>query len=672
MRRLGLLAPSWRLPARDKSIPAWDRLESEQQEDLVERMSVYAAQVELMDAGIGKLTKTLAENGQLKNTLILFVSDNGASAEGGQFGFERRPGGTIGTANSFASYGKGWASLSTPPFRSYKQRVHEGGIATPLIAHWPTKIIERGRLRTDPTHFIDIMPTILEAAKATHPDERFGKAVPPLEGSSLIPLFKGMAPNSRELFWEHEGHRAVRQGHWKLVSKYSQPWELYHLDQDRTETNNVASQYPSIVKDLDERWNSFGSSTGVLPLDGRPWNERIPADYAAAGPTTAPVNASLPALPDLPGAPSAALLPQQPPKPNVVVILCDDLGYGDLGCYGSTNHRTPNLDRMAEEGAILTSFYSTSGVCTPSRASLLTGCYPRRVSMDQNHLPPGTTTMRQVLFPVARKGLHPNEITIADALKAEGYTTACIGKWHLGDQKVFLPTRQGFDSYFGIPYSNDMGTKQFPINPPLPLLRNEDVIEAPVDQTTLTRRYTDEAISFIQANQENPFFLYLPHTMPHNPVHVSPEFKDQSENGLYADCVEEIDWSTGKILDTLDELNLSGRTLVIFTSDNGAAKRWVGSNAPLSGYKGSVQEGGMRVPCIAHWPSQIMHGQRLDELTTTMDLFPTFVSLAGGDLPTDRHIDGRDIWPMLTDSEEMEAKINSRLFVSVSGSSIFH
>ena len=155
----------------------------------------------------------------------------------------------------------------TPPFRSHKQRVHEGGIATPLIAHWPTKIIERGRLRTDPTHFIDIMPTILEAAKATHPDERFGKAVPPLEGSSLIPLFKGMAPNSRELFWEHEGHRAVRQDHWKLVSKYSQPWKLYHLDQDRTETNNVASQYPSIVKDLDERWNSFGSRTGVLPLD---------------------------------------------------------------------------------------------------------------------------------------------------------------------------------------------------------------------------------------------------------------------------------------------------------------------------------------------------------------------------------------------------------------------
>jgi arylsulfatase A-like enzyme len=200
MRRLGLLAPSWRLPARDKSIPAWDRLESEQQEDLVERMSVYAAQVELMDAGIGKLTKTLAENGQLKNTLILFVSDNGASAEGGQFGFERQPGGTIGTANSFASYGKGWASLSNTPFRSYKQRVHEGGIATPLIAHWPTKIVERGRLRKNSTHFIDIMPTILEAAKATYPAERLGKAVPPLEGSSLIPLFKGMAPNSRKLF----------------------------------------------------------------------------------------------------------------------------------------------------------------------------------------------------------------------------------------------------------------------------------------------------------------------------------------------------------------------------------------------------------------------------------------------------------------------------------------
>ena len=262
--------------------------------------------------------------------------------------------------------------------------------------------------------------------------------------------------------------------------------------------------------------------------------------------------------------------------------------------------------------------------------------------------------MRQVLFPVARKGLHPNEITIADALKKRGYATACIGKWHLGDQQVFLPTRQGFDEYFGIPYSNDMGSEQFPVNPPLPLLRNEEVIEAPVDQSTITRRYTEEAIHFIQKHQTDPFFLYLPHTMPHNPVHVSKEFNGQSENGLYADCVEEIDWSTGQILSILEELGLSEKTLVIFTSDNGAAKQWGGSNAPLSGFKGSVMEGGMRVPCVAHWPGQILAGHRSLELTSTLDLFPTLVGLTGGELPTDRHIDGKDIWPILSGHEGAE------------------
>ncbi|MFT4641460.1 MAG: arylsulfatase A [Verrucomicrobiales bacterium] len=382
-----------------------------------------------------------------------------------------------------------------------------------------------------------------------------------------------------------------------------------------------------MVKDLSDRWDAYAKRTDVLPLDGRPWGQRVPADLAS-------LNAAAAAgtLPTGSGFPSSALLPQRPEKPNVIVILCDDLGYGDLGCFGSSN----NIDRMAEEGAVLTSFYSTSGVCTPSRSSVLTGCYPRRVSMHMNHMPPGSSTMRQVLFPVARKGLHPNEITIAEALKKRGYATACVGKWHLGDQKVFLPTRQGFDEYFGIPYSNDMGSKQFPINPLLPLLRNEEVIEAPVDQTTLTRRYSEEAISFIRKHQEDPFFLYLPHTMPHNPVHVSEEFKGQSENGLYADCVEEIDWSTGQILSTLQELNLSERTLIIFTSDNGAAMKWGGSNTPLSGYKGSVMEGGRRMPCVAHWPGQIPAGHRSLELTSTLDLFPTLVALTGGEMPTDR------------------------------------
>ena len=328
-------------------------------------------------------------------------------------------------------------------------------------------------------------------------------------------------------------------------------------------------------------------------------------------------------------------------KPNFIIIFCDDMGYGDLGCFGSTRHRTPNIDRMAAEGTRFTSFYVTCGVCTPSRSSLMTGCYPRRVDMHKS------ARNEWVLFPVAKKGLNPNEITIAEVLKSQGYATACVGKWHLGDQPEFLPTRQGFDCYYGIPYSNDMGSRQRKQNPPLPLMRNEEVIEAPVDQNTVTKRYTEEVIKFITANKDKPFFVYLPHTMVHNPVHSSEKFRGKSANGGYGDATEEIDWSTGEILAALKKLGVDDNTLVIFTSDNGAAKRWGGSNLPLSGYKGSTMEGGMREPCVMRWPSRIPAGRKCDELTSTLDLLPTLARLAGTKAPDDRIIDGKDIWPLM-------------------------
>ena len=245
---------------------------------------------------------------------------------------------------------------------------------------------------------------------------------------------------------------------------------------------------------------------------------------------------------------SASPAQEPQPMPNFIIVYCDDLGYGDIGCFGSKNHRTPNIDRMAAEGMRLTSFYVTSGVCTPSRSSLMTGCYPRRVNMHKD------AGNGWVLFPSARKGLNPGEITIAEVLKTKGYATACIGKWHLGDQPPFLPTRQGFDEYFGIPYSNDMGGGKKSKRPPLPLMRGEKVIEAPADQTTLTRRYTEEAIRFITANRERPFFLYLPHTFPHAPLHASDEFRNKSANGRFGDSVEEIDASTGRILAAIEKL----------------------------------------------------------------------------------------------------------------------
>lgn len=345
-------------------------------------------------------------------------------------------------------------------------------------------------------------------------------------------------------------------------------------------------------------------------------------------------------------APSCSTLAQQTAgktrRPNFIIIFCDDLGYGDIGCFGSTKNRTPNLDRMAAEGTRFTSFYVTSGVCTPSRSSLMTGCYPRRVNMHQND------TGLCVLFPVNKKGLNPDEITIAEILHRQGYATACVGKWHLGDQPPFLPTRQGFDCYFGIPYSNDMGSREGTNRPPLPLLRNEKVIEAPADQNTLTKRYTEEVVRFITANKDKPFFVYLPHTMPHTPLHVSDAFRGRSANGLYGDVVEELDWSLGQILQTLRELDLAEKTLVVFTSDNGATAQKGRSNGPLRGHKGTTWEGGQREPCVIWWPGNVPTGKTCDELTCTMDLLPTFARLAGTKPPGDRIIDGKDIWPLMS------------------------
>lgn len=343
---------------------------------------------------------------------------------------------------------------------------------------------------------------------------------------------------------------------------------------------------------------------------------------------------------------AAAPAPKSARPPNFIVVFCDNLGYGDIGPFGSTLHRTPHLDRMAAEGRRFTDFYVTSGVCTPSRASMMTGCYPRRVNLHENE------KGGAVLQPISKKGLHPDEVTIADILKTRGYATACIGKWHLGDQPAFLPTRQGFDEFFGIPYSDDMtGPPEHPQWPPLPLMRNQRVIEAPVDRNLLTKRYTEEAIRFITANRERPFFLYLPHATPgstRNPF-VDEAFRGKSKNGLWGDAVEELDWSTGEILAALKRLGLDENTLVVWTSDNGAPQRKPpqGSNQPLAGWGYSTAEGGMRVPCVVRWPGKVPAGTTCRELCSTIDLLPTLAGLAGARAPRDRIIDGRDIRPLL-------------------------
>ncbi len=339
-------------------------------------------------------------------------------------------------------------------------------------------------------------------------------------------------------------------------------------------------------------------------------------------------------------------------RPNVVILFADDLGYGDLGVYGHPTIRTPNLDRMAAEGMKFTQFYVGASVCTPSRAALLTGRLPIRSGMVNDRF--------RVIFPPSEGGLPESEITLAEALKTKGYATACIGKWHLGHQPRFLPTNQGFDQYFGLPYSNDMSPALTPGSanrgdPPLPLLRGTEIIEEEPDQRTLTRRYTEEAIQFIRDNKDRPFFLYLPHTFPHVPLFASDAFEGKSPRGLYGDVVEELDWSTGQILATLRDLGLDENTFVFFTSDNGpwlTEKLEGGSAGLLKDGKGTTWEGGMRVPAIAWWPDTIAPGKVTDALATTMDLYATALALAGIALPDDRVVDGVDLTPLLRGESE--------------------
>lgn len=337
--------------------------------------------------------------------------------------------------------------------------------------------------------------------------------------------------------------------------------------------------------------------------------------------------------------------------PNVVIIFMDDQGYQDIGCFGSPNIRTPNLDRMAAEGMKFTDFYAAAAVCSPSRAALLTGCYPPRVGITK------------VLFPRDTIGLNPKETTIADLLRTRGYATACIGKWHLGHLPEFLPTSNGFDTYFGVPYSNDMdGIKgknknldrtwrekdYSPWN--VPLMRDEEIAERPADQTTLIERYTQEAVRFVGKNKDRPFFLYLPHTMPHIPLFVSDEFFVEDPEKAYKATIEQIDGSVGQVLKALKDAGVDEETLVVFTSDNGpwlSKKHHAGSALPLRDGKFSTYEGGMREPCIMRWPGSIPAGTVCREVCGTIDLLPTIAGLTGAPLRRDRVIDGKDIRPLL-------------------------
>ena len=342
-------------------------------------------------------------------------------------------------------------------------------------------------------------------------------------------------------------------------------------------------------------------------------------------------------------------------KVNVVLIFADDQGYGDLGCFGSKKIKTPNIDQMAKEGRKFTNFMVASPVCTPSRAALLTGCYPKRVGLHQH-----------VLFPSSTKGLHPDEYTLADHFKSQGYATACYGKWHLGHHPETLPRQNGFDHYFGIPYSNDMNhpdNKGKPKGGPdgmdilwndpestltkwkTPLFENEKIVELPVDQRTITRRCTDKTISFIKKNKDNPFFVYVPHSMPHIPLYVPDEIRDPNPLNAYTCVIEHIDAEVGRIIKTIKDLKLDKNTIIIYTTDNGPwlpFKHHGGSAGPLREGKGTTFEGGQRVPCVMWGPSRIPANTVCDELMGTIDLLPSLAAITNRKIPSKKKIDGLD------------------------------
>ncbi|HXI00707.1 MAG TPA: sulfatase [Sphingobacteriaceae bacterium] len=332
-------------------------------------------------------------------------------------------------------------------------------------------------------------------------------------------------------------------------------------------------------------------------------------------------------------------------QPNIIIVFVDDLGYGDLSCYGHPTIRTPNLDRMAAEGMRFTQFYVGANVCSPSRSALLTGRLPLRNGMTGENTP--------VLFPYSSGGFPASEITVAEALKTKGYTTGIIGKWHLGHLPQHLPANHGFDYYYGIPYSNDMLHTRNKSYPPLPLYKDSKLIGENPDQSVITKAYTQEAISFIKKNKTKPFFLYYANNFPHEPLFVSEDFKGKSKRGLYGDVVEELDWSVGQVLKTLKEQKLDKSTLVFFTSDNGPSvalqHKYAGGSAGLL-YEGkkTTYEGGMRVPAIAWWPGKIPPNKISEAIVTAMDLMPTIINLAKIEFPQDRVLDGVDIMPVLT------------------------
>lgn len=575
----------------------------------------YLNTVAGVDAGVARLLQGLDERGLARDTLVVYASDQGFFL--GEHGF----------------YDKRW--------------MYEPSARAPLLVRWPG-VVEPGTVVEELVQNTDFAPTFCELAGVDSPAR--------MQGRSLVPLLRGERPDAwrtaaytryHEFPGAHDVPRfaGVRTARHKLIwYEELDEWELFDLVADPDETTNLwsdpahAALADRMTFALLEAKLAARDTEGPQPhlVRRAPWQD--PAEDCPPELRVTPDEAQTLVAP----ARNAALAGERPP--NVVLILCDDLGWYDLGVQGGEHVRTPHLDRMAAEGLRLTNFHAAQAVCSASRAAYLTGCYPTRLGI-RGALAPGNVV-----------GLHDDETTLGELLQSQGYATALFGKWHLGWQPMFNPTRHGFDRYVGIPYSNDMSPdvrnnpRPHARNwPPLPLFEDEHVVELEPDQALFTRRFTDESLDFIRDHAHERFAVVLTHPMPHVPLYVSEEFQDFTGLGLYADVLAEIDHGVGRIRALLDELHLAEDTLVMFTSDNGPWRVFgdhAGQVGPLRGSKGNSFEGGIRVPFVAAWPGTIPAGATSDELLMSIDILPTLARLAGAELP-EREIDGRDASELL-------------------------
>ena len=609
----------------------WEELSPTQREFQIDKMAIHAAMIDSMDQQVGRILAQLEAMGVFDDTLVLFASDNGASAEIMVRGEGHDPQVSPGSRKSFLCLGPGWSSCANTPFRRHKTWVHEGGIATPWIVHWPRGVSTKGQLRMQPVHVIDVVPTVLQLAGIEPPREHAGKPVPPLHGRSFVTALRDSAtpPAHDTLWWCHEGHRAVRTGDWKLVAAKGTPWELYDLAADRCETKNLAAAEPARVAELDAAWNRIAEECRTLAA----------ADSPAAQ-----------------ARPAAAIAPRK--QPNIIYVMTDDQGYGDIAAHGNAIISTPHLDRLHRESVRLTEFHA-SPTCSPTRAALMTGRHEFRSGV--------THTINE------RERLALSATTLPQLFKTAGYTSGIFGKWHLGDEDAYQPGKRGFDRVFihgggGIGQSYPGSCGDAPGNSYFnPMIRSDGTFVK--TKGYCTDVFFDAALDWIDRcrKEGKPFFCYVTPNAPHSPLDCPPgsdtpylakleaagivDPQSRAEIAKFYGMIENIDTNIGRLMRQLDEWGLANDTLVVFTTDNGTATGAPVFNAGMRGMKGTAYRGGTRVPSFWRWPGTLPAGVDVPAVTAHIDVLPTLCEFGGVAIPPEvaAKVEGRSLVPLLRD-----------------------